>query len=75
MRVTAWRLVDPTGRLTECEVNERDRRWQVVIHKGHDIVTSERCASDDAALARADELWRDLRAQGWTDVPPSESRD
>lgn len=51
----------------QCVITERDGRWLLIVRQGRDIVLSERCASDDAALARANEIWRVMVEQGWTE--------
>jgi hypothetical protein len=66
LSLTAWRLSDATGQLAQCIVNERDRRWQLIVRQGQQIVLTERCASDDEAFARATEIWKAMIAQGWT---------
>jgi hypothetical protein len=67
LAVTAWRLTDGAGRQARCIVSERDGRWHLLIQEDRDITVAERCPSDDAALARATEIWRTLVAQGWTE--------
>jgi hypothetical protein len=63
---TAWRLAHLDGRPAHCLISERDGRWQVLIWEAVHIVVCERWDSDAAALARADELWRQLVEQGWS---------
>ena len=65
--VTAWRLGHPGGRRAECTVSERDGRWQLIVHEGRRTTLTQRCESDEAALARADEIWKAMVAQGWTE--------
>jgi hypothetical protein len=67
LAVTAWRLIDATGRQARCIVSERDGRWHLLIEEGPTITVAERCASDDAAFDRANEIWQTLVAQGWTE--------
>ena len=61
---TAWRLTWPDGRPVRCLISERDGRWKVLIWEGVHIVVCERRDSDEAALARADELWQVLVSHG-----------
>ena len=67
LSVTAWRLTDRSGTPTNCVISERDGRWHLIVRRGADVVFSERCGTDDAALLRANEIWRVLRDQGWTE--------
>jgi hypothetical protein len=67
LTVTAWRLADPIGLQAQCVVSERDGRWHLVVKRGRDVMLAERCASDDAALERANEIWQVLVEQGWTE--------
>jgi len=67
LSVTAWRLTDRSGTPTNCVISERDGRWHLIVRRGSDVVFSERCGTDDAALVRANEIWRVLRDQGWTE--------
>ena len=67
LSVTAWRLTDRSGTPTNCVISERDGRWHLIVRRGSDVVFSERCGTDDAALGRANEIWRVLRDQGWTE--------
>jgi hypothetical protein len=65
LTVTAWRLLHPSGAPAHCLVSRREGLWQVVVWHREAIVLWERCVSDDAALARAEEIWRDLVGRGW----------
>ena len=67
MTMTVWRLRDHAGLPSECLVSERDGRWRLLVQRGHEVFLAERCASDDAALARSTEIWQVLKAQGWTE--------
>lgn len=67
LRVTAWRLLDRNGRLTHCTINERDGRWQLIINSDREVVLSERCPNDDAALSRANQIWKVMIENGWTE--------
>lgn len=67
MRVTAWRLVDRSGKPSHCTISERDGRWQLIINEGPMVVLTERCASDDAALIRANQIWKVMTENGWTE--------
>ena len=67
LAVTVWRLRDPSGRQAACVVAERDRRWQLVVQRGREMLIAERHATDDAALARANEIWQTYRELGWTE--------
>lgn len=58
LRATVWRLADPSGAPVQCVISERDGRWLVIVRRGRQIALSERCASDDAALRRAHEIWQ-----------------
>lgn len=66
LAVTAWRLSRGEERAT-CIVSQRDGRWHVTVEEGKRVTIAERCSSDDAAFARADEIWRVLTDQGWTE--------
>jgi hypothetical protein len=66
LAVTAWRLARGDERAT-CIVSQRDGRWHVTVEEGKRVTIAERCPSDDAAFARADEIWRVLTEQGWTE--------
>ena len=67
LSVTAWRLADGAGVPANCVISERDGRWHLIVRRGGDVVFSERCGTDDAALLRANEIWQVLREQGWTE--------
>jgi hypothetical protein len=67
LAVTVWRLRDPSGRQAACVVAERDQRWQLVVQRGREMLIAERHASDDSALARANEIWQTYRELGWTE--------
>jgi hypothetical protein len=67
MTITVWRLRDQAGWPGHCVVSERDGRWRLVVQRGREVVLAERCASDDAALARSTEIWQVLTEQGWTE--------
>ena len=67
LSVTVWRLRNHAGSLSECTVSERDGRWRLIVQRGRAVVLAERCASDDAALARSTEIWQVLKEQGWTE--------
>jgi hypothetical protein len=56
-----------SGLPTNCTINERDGRWQLIINEGHTVVLTERCASDDAALTRANQIWKVMVENGWTE--------
>jgi hypothetical protein len=68
LSVTAWRLIDPAGTLAQCLINERDGRWHLVVCRGHEVIFGERCATDEGALARANEIWSVLIEHGWTEL-------
>ena len=65
--VTAWRLTSADGQRAQCVVTERDGRWHLIVTEGKQITMAERCASDDAALARANQIWEVLVEQGWSE--------
>ena len=65
--LTAWRLAKAGRQRVQCIVSERDGRWRVIVQEGRHITFAERCASDDAALARAHDIWHGLIERGWTD--------
>jgi len=67
MTITVWRLRDQAGWPSHCVVSERDGRWRLIVQRGRTVLLSERCASDGAALERSTEIWRALRAKGWTE--------
>lgn len=67
LAVTVWRLRDPSGRQAACVVAERDHRWQLVVQRGREMLIAERHPTDDAALARANEIWQTYRELGWTE--------
>jgi hypothetical protein len=70
LAIIAWRLCNASGQPAQCIVNERDRRWQVIVREGPRIVLAERCESDDVAFERANEIWRTMVEQGWTEPAP-----
>jgi hypothetical protein len=70
LTITAWRLADRNGHPASCLISERDRRWQVLVWHKTSIVYWERYDTDDAALDRADELWRTLLELGWSSSQP-----
>jgi hypothetical protein len=74
LTITAWRLSDRHGHLTWCLISERDRRWQLLVWHNTSIVCWERYDTDDAALARADDLWRSLTKLGWSTRPAAGAR-
>jgi hypothetical protein len=63
--MTVWRLRDQAGLPSECIVSERDGRWRLLVQRGREVIMAERCASDDAALARSTVIWEVLKAHGW----------
>jgi hypothetical protein len=67
MRTTfsAWKLADRNGRPARCLVSERDSGWQLVLWSGASIALWERCATEQGALTRADELRGELVQHGW----------
>jgi len=65
--LTIWRLVDGAGLQTSCVLTERDQRWQLVIHRGREVLLAERHSTDGAALARANQIWEVYRELGWTE--------
>lgn len=67
LTLTVWRLRDRAGLPSECVVSERDGRWRLLVQRGREVFVAERCASDDAALARATEIWEALKGRGWTE--------
>jgi hypothetical protein len=67
LAVTVWRLRDPSGRQAACVVAERDQRWQLIVQRGREMLIAERHSTDDAALARANEIWQTYRELGWTE--------
>ena len=67
MTLIVWRLSDHTGSASECIITERDARWRLMVQRGRSVILAERCASDDAALARSTEIWQVLKEQGWTE--------
>jgi len=67
LAVTVWRLRDPSGRPAACVVAERDQRWQLVVQRGREMLIAEHHSTDDAALARANEIWQTYRELGWTE--------
>jgi len=67
LAVTVWRLRDPSGRQAACVVAERDQRWQLIVQRGREMLIAERHSTDDAALARANEIWQTYREMGWTE--------
>src|SRR5688500_16025122 len=72
LTLRTWQLLHSSGDSARCLVSQRGDSWQVIIWNHHGIAYWERYASDDAALDRADELWRALVASGWateTSVP------
>jgi hypothetical protein len=66
LAVTAWRLTRGHERAT-CIVSQRDGRWHLMVEEGKRVTLAERCGSDDAAFARADEIWQVLIGRGWTE--------
>jgi hypothetical protein len=68
--VTAWTLAGPQGRVSRCLIKPADGRRDVIVWNGPSIVLWERCASEEAAHFRADELWTLLVAHAW--VPPEQ---
>lgn len=67
MTITVWRLSDQAGLSSDCVISERDGRWRLMVQRGQTVYLAERCASDDAALARSTEIWQVLKQQGWTE--------
>ena len=63
--LTAWRLWKVGRQRVQCTVSERDGRWRVVVQEGPRITFAEQCASDDAALVRAHDIWHLLIERGW----------
>jgi hypothetical protein len=61
---TVWRLSDHAGVPSHCLVSERDGRWRLLVQRGRTVLIAERCASDDAALARSTEIWQVLKERG-----------
>jgi hypothetical protein len=51
----------------QCLIRERDGGWLLLIRRGCEITLAERCRSDDAALRRADEIWRGFKERGFTE--------
>ena len=66
LAVTAWRLVK-SGQRATCIVSQRDGRWQVMVEEGKRVTIAERCASDDAAFERANQIWKVLADHGWAE--------
>ena len=66
MLFTVWRLEDLQREPVQCTISERGGRWQLVVRRGAKLFLAERWPTDDLALARADEIWSVLVAQGWT---------
>ena len=64
--VTVWRLERGDERAV-CIVSERDERWHVTVEEGKRVTIAERCPSDDAAFARANEIWQALVEHGWSE--------
>ena len=67
LSVIAWRLADTLGRPAQCIISERDGRWHLIVRHGSKIMIAERCATDDAALKRANEIWQVMVEQGWSE--------
>jgi hypothetical protein len=67
LTVTAWRLADGAGLVAQCLINERDRRWHLIVRRGREVIFSERCPTEDAALSRSTEIWHALVAKGWSE--------
>ena len=65
--VTVWRLQDQSGKPASCTVSERDGRWQLIVHRGREMMLAEQCQTDEAALSRANEVWQALLEAGWTE--------
>ena len=65
LAVTAWRLKSADGQCAQCWITQRDDVWHLMVTEGKQITIAERCSSDDAALARANEIWPVLIEQGW----------
>ena len=74
LTITAWRLSDRSGHPSSCLISERDRRWQLLVWHDTSIVYWERYDTDDAALDRADDLWRTLIKLGWSTQPAAGDR-
>jgi hypothetical protein len=68
MRVTLWRLTDLAGTSAECAITERDGAWHLVVRRGAAIMLADRCPTDDAALARANDIGALLVEQGWREL-------
>ncbi len=67
MVLTAWRLAKAGRKCAQCIVSERDGRWRLMVQESGHVTFAERCASDDAALARANDIWQRLVEHGWTE--------
>ena len=67
LSVTTWRLTRLGNEQAECRVTAREGYWDLEVREGRRITIAERCASDDAAMERATEIWRVLTEQGWTE--------
>ena len=65
--ITAWRLVRSGGQPTHCIISQRDGQWLVMVRHGKEVTLWERCRSDDAALARAQQIWEVLVEHGWSE--------
>jgi hypothetical protein len=66
MAVTVWRLTR-AGERALCIVSQRDGRWHLTVEQGKQVTLAERCASDDVAFERANEIWQVLLSNGWTE--------
>jgi hypothetical protein len=67
MPITVWRLQDQFGWPSDCVLSEGDGWWRLIVQRGRKVLWSEQWASDRAALERSTEIWRALRATGWTE--------
>jgi hypothetical protein len=74
LTITAWRLADWNGHSASCLISERDRRWQMLVWHKTSIVYWEPYDTDDAALSRAEDLWRTLLELGWSCPPATGER-